>query len=316
MSFSSDTKQALLEELPTKKCCKKAMLMGLLTYSNIFSREKIKFITEIKPASDAVLSLFDELYGIKGNLYVSERKNSREDDESKGAVNSYKITVSDKKEISKMSSDFKKNSLSLYRVNKNVFDDRCGKCGSYFLRGAFISSGTVSRPDSSFHLEISTPYKNLASDTVALCSDAGLAPKITIRGSNNVIYFKKCDDIADFLAYIGATTSSFDYINEAIIRESRGLANRAVNCDTANIKKTVNAANEVMIAVSYLKENGIMDKLPEDLKKTADLRYENPQASLSELADMSVPKLTKSGLNHRLKRIIQLYEKYKRGKTN
>ena len=71
-----------------------------------------------------------------------------------------------------------------------------------------------------------------------------------------------------------------------------------------------------MIAVSYLKENGIMDKLPEDLKKTADLRYENPQASLSELADMSVPKLTKSGLNNRLKRIIQLYEKYKRGKTN
>ena len=316
MSFSSDTKEALLEELPAKKCCKKALLMGLLTYSSIFSRDKIKFITEIKPAADAVISLFDEMYGIKCNLYVSEKKNSREDSEKIGAVNSYKITVSDKKEIAKMSPDFAKGSLSLYRVNKSVFDDKCGKCGSHFLRGAFISSGTVSRPDSSFHLELSTPYKNLASDTVALCGDAGLVPKMTVRGSNNVIYFKKCDDIADFLAFIGATTASFDYINEAIIRENRGLANRAVNCDTANIKKTVNAANEVMTAISYLKENSVMDKLPEDLRKTADLRYENPQASLSELSEMSSPKLTKSGLNHRLKRIIELYNKYNRGKVN
>ena len=316
MSFSSETKEALLEELPSKLCCKKALLMGFLTYSSIFSREKIKYITEIKPAADTVLSLLSELYGVKGNLYVSEKKTSREDTEKKGSVNSYKITVSDRREIGKMSVDFKKDSLSLYRVNKKIFDGRCGKCGSYFLRGAFIASGTVSRPDSSFHLELSTPYKNLASDTKDLCEETGITPKITVRGSNNVIYFKKCDDIADFLAYIGATTAGFDYINEAIIRENRGLANRAVNCDTANIKKTVNAANEVMTAITYLKENGMTDKLPDDLKKTAELRSENPQASLSELADMTVPKISKSGLNHRLKKIIEIYEKIKRGKED
>ena len=316
MSFSSDTKEALLSELPSKLCCKKSLLMGFLTYASIFSREKIKYITDINPAADAVLSLLNELYGIKGNLYISEKKTSREDIESKGAIKSYKITVSDRREIAKMSVDFKKDSLSLYRVNKNIFVDRCGKCASCFLRGAFVASGTVSRPDSSFHLELSTPYKNLASDTKELCEDMGIMPKMTLRGSNNVIYFKKCDDIADFLAYIGATTAGFDYINEAIIRENRGLANRAVNCDTANIRKTVNAANEVMTAISYLTENGMIDNLPDDLQKTVELRLENPQASLSELAELTNPKITKSGLNHRLKKIIDTYEKVKRGNTD
>lgn len=316
MSFSSSAKCSLLEELPTRKCCKKALLMGLLTYSSIFSREKIKFVTEIKPASDTAVSLLRELYDIKSNLYISERKNSREDTESKEAVSSYKITVAGKKEVSKMSADLKKNSVSLYRVNREIFDKRCGKCASYYLRGAFIASGTVSRPESSFHLEISTPFKNLASDTVELCRESGFSPRTALRNSSNVIYFKKCDDISDFLAFIGANTASFDYINESIVRESRGLANRAVNCDTANIKKTVGAANEATTAIKYLKENGLFDKLPDDLKKTAEMRYENPQASLLELADMSSPKLTKSGINHRLRRIIDIYEKYKRGNTD
>lgn len=316
MSFSSEAKEALLDELPSRMCCKKALLFGFLTYSSVFSREKIKFITEIKPAADAVAALLDDLYGIKSNLYVSERKKSREDEEKSGAVNSYKITVSDRREIAKMSADFKKDNISLYRVNKNIFDQRCGKCASFYLRGAFIASGTVSKPESSFHLEISTPYKNLASDTTELFGEAGISPKNAVRGSNNVIYLKKCDDIADFLAYIGASRAGFDYINEAILRESRGSANRAVNCDTANIKKTVMAASEVMSAVAYLKENNLMDKLPEELRKTAELRYANPQASLAELSEMSVPKLTKSGLNHRLKRISDLYEKYKRGIGN
>ena len=313
MSFSSETKKSLSEELPVKRCCKKAFLMGILTYAGIFSREKIKLITEIEPAANDVTELLSELYGIKCNLYVSERKNSREDDESTSAVNSYKITVSDRKEIAKMSADMPRGSISLYRVNKNITDGRCEKCRSYYLRGTFIAAGTVSRPDSSFHLEISTPYKNLGADTVDLCTKAGIAPRLTVRGSNYVIYYKKNSDIADFLAYIGANSAGFDYINESIIRENRGLANRAVNCDTANIKKTVSAAAEVMSAVEYLKNNGLLKDLPEDMKKTADLRLENPQASLAELAELSVPKLTKSGINHRLKRIVEIADKYKRG---
>ncbi len=315
MSFSSDTKKALSEELPVKECCKKAFLMGLLTYSGTFSREKIKLITEIKPAADAVTGLLSELYGIESNLYVSERKNSREDEDSAEPVNSYKITVSDKKQIAKMSSDLPRSQISLYRINRDLIDTGCEKCRSYYLRGAFVGSGTVSRPESSFHLEISTSFKNLASDTVQLCSETGIEPRLTVRGSSYVIYYKKSSDIADFLAYIGANSAGFDYINESILRENRGLANRAVNCDTANIKKTVSAAAEVMSAIEYLRDNGLLDKLPEDVRKTASLRYDNPQASLSELSEMSMPKLTKSGMNHRLKRIVEFADKYKRGIT-
>lgn len=316
MSFSSSAKLSLLEELPLKTCCKKSLLMGILTYSTVFSREKIKYVTEFQPASDAVISLLAELYGIKSNLYVTKRKTSREDIDETGDISSYKITVAGKKEISKMSADFKENSVSLYRVNRALFEKNCSKCCSMFLRGAFIASGTVSRPDSSFHLEISTPFKNLASDTVELCCESGFYPRTALRGSDNVIYFKKCGDIADFLAFIGANRASFDYINESIVRESRGSANRAVNCDTANIKKTVNAAGEAMTAIKYLKENGLWEKLPEDLRKTAELRYENPQASIAELAEMSSPVITKSGINHRIRKIIEIYDKFRRGTTD
>ena len=313
MSFSSNTKESLLEELPTKNCCKKAFLFGMLTYANVFARDRIKLITEIKPAADAVISLLDELYGIRTNLYITEHKNSREYDDASGAVNGYKITVSDKKQIEKMSADLPRGTLSLYRVNRELFERGCDKCRAHYLRGAFIVCGTVSRPDSSFHLELSTPYRNLASDTVTLCTESGVAPRMTVRGSSNVIYYKRNSDIADFLALIGANSASFEYINESIVRENRGLANRAVNCDTANIRKTVNAATEVMEAVAYLRENGLMDKLPDDLQRTAELRVGNPQASLSELSEMSQPRLTKSGVNHRIKKIIEFAEKYKRG---
>ena len=287
MSFSSNTKESLLEELPTKNCCKKAFLFGMLTYANVFARDRIKLITEIKPAADAVISLLDELYGIRTYRTPARHR----DDDASGAVNSYKITVSDKKQIEKMSADLPRGTLSLYRVNRELFERGCDKCRAHYLRGAFIVCGTVSRPDSSFHLELSTPYRNLASDTVTLCTESGVAPRMTVRGSSNVIYYKRNSDIADFLALIGANSASFEYINESIVRENRGLANRAVNCDTANIRKTVNAATEVMEAVAYLRENGLMDKLPE----------------------MSQPRLTKSGVNHRIKKIIEFAEKYKRG---
>ena len=168
--------------------------MGSLAFSGIFTREKIRYITEIAAASENVVTLLDELYGIKSEVTSTEKHGGKE------RVISCKVTVSDKNEISKMSSDFKKNSVSLYRVNKNIFDEGCGRCASMFLRGAFIASGTVSRPDSSFHLEISTPYKNLASDTAELIRENGIIPRTTMRGSNYVIYLKKCDDIADFLA--------------------------------------------------------------------------------------------------------------------
>ncbi len=267
--------------------------MGMLTYSNVYSKDRIKIITENRYAADAVCALMSELYGVKYGVASSTKDRS------------CKITVNDRKEIAKMSELFPSDPVTLYRINEAVFDQRCGRCFSVFMRGAFIAAGTVSKPQSSFHLEISSPRKNLVNDTVKLLNENGLNPHLTVRNSNNVIYFKKCDDIADFLGFIGASAASFDYINESIIRESRSLANRAVNCDTANIKKTVNAATQALSAIKIIMEAGKLDELPPDLRTTAVLRYENPQASLNELSEMSEPKLTKSGINHRLKRIIE-----------
>ncbi|MBQ3870923.1 MAG: DNA-binding protein WhiA [Clostridia bacterium] len=312
MSFSSNTKDALLAELPSKTCCKKALLMGILTFSNVYGRDKIKIVTENETAATAVCTLFTELYNVKYVMTSSENDKQTRTANPKERGKSYQITVTDRREISKMSDIFPKDTVSLYRINEKVFDRTCGKCASVFMRGAFISAGTVSRPESSFHLEISSPRKNLISDTVKLLNESGLNPHITQRNSNNVLYFKKCDDIADFLGFIGASAASFSYINESIVRESRSLANRAVNCDTANIRKTVNAAAQSMSAIKAIMDAGLLETLPPDLREAALLRYENPQASLNELSEISKPKLTKSGINHRLKRIIEFAKTIKR----
>ena len=305
MSFSSDTKNDILSELPSKICCKKSLLMGILTFSNIYNRDKIKIVTENKCVADTVCKLLTELYGVNYHCEMSIKSAKTEEGADKVKYNSYKIILNERSEIGKLSELFSKDSISLYRINTDVFEPSCSKCVSVFMRGAFLSAGTVSRPESSFHLEISSSRKNLIFDTVKLLEENGLSPHVTQRNSSTVVYFKKCDDIADFLGFIGASSASFSYINESIIRESRSLANRAVNCDTANIKKTLSAASQTLSAIKYIIDSGMLDKLPSDLKKTALLRYDNPHATLNELSEMSDPKLTKSGINHRLKRLME-----------
>lgn len=183
---------------------------------------------------------------------------------------------------------------------------RCPSCKSSFLRGVFYSAGTVSDPAKSFHLEIKTDNEKLADSLREYISANCVGMKKTKRADRFSLYLKKGDDIEDLMHFMGAGKEAFEVANEKIKRDFLNLANRRSNFEVVNIAKTVNASTKTIEAIKELERRGMLSKLPSGLEETARLRLENPFANLEELAEMHSERITKSGVNHRLKKLIEI----------
>lgn len=181
---------------------------------------------------------------------------------------------------------------------------KCGNCRPHFLRGVFIACGSVTNPERGYHLELSLPDEKTIAKIRAFLNEAGLPPKISVRKGAHILYYKESGVIEDFFAYIGATKAAFILMNSKIIRELRNNANRVANCETNNIEKTVNASQKHINAIRLLEKKGALKLLPAELQETARLRMTYPQLSLSELGAMLNPPISKSGVNHRLAKIV------------
>ncbi len=178
-----------------------------------------------------------------------------------------------------------------------------------FVRGAFLAGGSVTDPDKRSHLELATPHRNVSREMTSILLDLGFEPKETQRRGNSLLYFKKADTIADFLTQIGAPVSAMNVMTAKVDKEMRNLVTRRINCDTANADKTVLAAQEQIDAIhAVARAYGGIYELPEPLQQAAMLRIANPEASLADLARLSDPPVTKSCLNHRLRKLFQLAE--------
>ncbi len=276
----------------------------MLVFSNECTEDKIKLITENKDVAELYMHYLKELCSVKSNLYVTQRKSTRCDGED---AYKYKITVVGKKEIVHMRTLFAPGFGSQYHINHALF--KCNSCKKYFLRGAFLASGTVSNPENSYHCEISTSHKGLCDEMTQLLESMQVPPKIVNRGSSMVIYYKGSEKIVDFLQLIGASNAAFEMLNSKIRKDIINNTNRIINCETANISKSVCATREVLDAIEYLEKTGKMEMLPLRLQQAASLRKANPEATLAELSEMTEPPLSKSGLNHRLKKIIEIRNK-------
>ncbi len=305
MSFSSETRSSLCNT-PPQLCCRRAILAGMLVFANVCTEEKIKLITENKDVAELFSRLLRDLCSVKVNLYVSEKKSGFDADED-GKFKSYKITVVGKKEIMKMRSLFLADAPSLYRINPVLF--KCGSCKKMFVRGAFLSSGTITNPMRSYHCELSTPHITLGEEMTQLLQELEVPPKNVGRRSSTVLYYKGSERIIDFLQLIGAQSSVFEMMNSKINKEIRNNINRIVNSETANIEKAITAAQQSLEAITFLKKRGELDALPDALKQVAELRMKNPTATLTQLAAMAQPPMSKSGINHRLQKIIEIRNK-------
>lgn len=187
------------------------------------------------------------------------------------------------------------------------FACECEGCLRYFLRGAFLSSGNLYDPSLDYRAEFLIKDANTADALVDFIGEE-LAPKTAKRHSDHVVYIKGNERTESFCTVIGAEKAALDIINASIEKETMNALNRSCNCEAANMRKTVNASVQIRYAIQKLRDSGVFESLPDDLKQTAELREQYPEASLSELAKMTEDGISRSGINHRLKKLIELSE--------
>ncbi len=182
----------------------------------------------------------------------------------------------------------------------------CENCLRYFLRGVFAATASVTDPHKRYHMEFSCGSASAAHGIATLLGEVAAMPKTVRRAHGTHLYYKSSAAIEDLFSYLHAHRALFALINQKIERDIRNEENRATNCVAKNIQKAVDAASIQIAAIRRLRESRAWDKLPENLRTTAELRLENEDATLAELAAYHNPPITKSGLNHRLQRLTEL----------
>lgn len=180
-----------------------------------------------------------------------------------------------------------------------------------FLRGVFVSCGSITDPNKEYHLEIVLPVPSRTERLRKFIEEHGIAVKLTIRGKTPVLYVKESGVIEDFLTYIGAGNHALEIMRVKIEKDFRNRVNRSVNCDSANLDKTVAASEKSRRDIELIGEKIGFNSLKPELRETARLRLENPEASLSELCELFDPPISRSGLNHRLKKLSQIANELK-----
>ena len=295
MSFSSNVKVELCKDSLSKKSCAVAEGYGVLLYCNTFSSTEIRIITESRDFAARLPRLFKKAFGITFDQEPAAQDRGK-----------LQFAISSEDKIAKIFETLQmdlKASLTLH-VNFGMLEEEA-ECMAY-LRGAFLAGGSVTDPAKRYHLEMTTSHYKVSRETCALLIECGFSPKELSRGGNNILYFKQSDYIEDFLTAIGAQVSAMGVMEAKVEKDLRNGVNRRVNCETANLAKVVDAPMVQMAAIRALEEAGELDKLPGKLRETALLRRENPEATLQELAAMLNPPITKSAINHRMRKLLEL----------
>lgn len=295
MSFSSNVKSELCRPEVAKNCCAMAEAMGALLYANTFASDQIRIVTESNDFALRLPRLFHKALGVSFDILPESHLPGKQ---------VYAITDREKiRQVFTRCGFSATTSISLH-VNLGLLENEC--CRRAFLRGAFLAGGSVTDPEKRYHLELSTTHLSVSRETQTLLEEMGLPAKETERKGSSILYYKFSESVEDFLISIGAPVSAMAVMSAQIEKDWRNTANRKVNCDSANLDKIVAAAQEQLAALRTLQEQGRFDDLPEKLKQTALLRMEYPEAALSELAELHDPPVSKSAINHRMRKLLSL----------
>ncbi len=289
MSFSADVKSELNSMIIKGNCCKKAYILGILMSARVLNGS-----IELKLTDTSTVERFSQLLKTVYKITPERR------DFCRGC---YKVT-----ELSFVSNSL----LDFLRSCDNGGDERaiisslkCKNCNSVFMGAVFCSCGTVSDPRKSYTLEFRIPNLNRASLVSKVIASCGIpSPHMTERKDSVGLFYRRQSFIEDMLKVFGASKSLFAFFDIAVEKTLRNFENRATNCVATNISKSVAAAALQVSAIEALIRNKMFDELPDELKKTARLRLENPDVSLTELVELHTPSISKSGLNHRLSKLV------------
>ena len=295
-SFSAGVKAEVCKTLPQKHCCALAECFGILLYCNSFTPDGIRIITESREFAQNLPKLFKRAFDVDFDAYPSLA--------SPGKL-VFQIVDEDKLHTVMEAFGFSRADTLALHVNLSLLEEDCCKCA--FLRGAFLAGGSVTDPIKGYHMELSTTHQSVARETYALMEEVmGFYPKTANRNGAQVLYVKQSEQIADVLTFLGAPISAMGIMEARLEKELNNKVNRRCNCDEANTSKVVEAAQEQLAAIRILTDRGVINRLPNKLQQAVTARLNNPEASLTELAAMMEPPISKPAMNHRLKKLVAL----------
>ena len=294
MSFCSKAKAELCKIPISKTCCAVAESYGVLLFCNTFSPTSIRIVTESRDFAQRLPKLFQKAFSLKFDQ-------TPETEQGKQI-----FSMDDPRKLHLIYDVFGLEAATTValQVNLGILEEDC--CRVAFLRGAFMAGGSVTDPEKRYHLELATSHLRVSREVKHLMEEVGFAPKCVTRAGSHVLYFKQSDQIEDFLTTLGAPVCAMGIMEAKVEKDLRNGVNRRVNCETANLGKAVDAAQEQLAAIRRLKERGLYEELPQKLKETAQLRQDHPEATLLELSQMQDPPVSKSAINHRMRKLMEL----------
>ena len=292
MSFSSDVKAELCRVPLNRPCCAVAEAYGALLYAYQLSAREIRVITASAPFAKRLPKLMQRAFGFDFDARSSGAKTT--------------FSVEDPEKIRRVFSAFGYDAESalVNHINLGVLEEDC--CKAAFLRGAFLAGGSITDPSKRCHLELVTDHKNVAGETVSILQEMGFNPRVAARAGHQVIYFKQSEAAEDFFTTIGASGAAMELMSAKVEKEMRNAINRQINCDSANADKTVSAAQAQLDRIREIERDIGLENLPRDLAEVALLRIANPAISLADLALLADPPVTKSCINHRMRKLMHL----------
>ncbi len=288
MSFTLDVKNELVNISTDDICCKNALFAGIISFGGSIRNNSYSFITENISVAELLTELASNLFGLKTFIRV------------KG--NSYSVLIEN---INKALAELvmHRSTVADFHIPASMKKDCCMRA---YARGAFLGGGSVISPEKRYHLEFVTSHYNVNLEFQKIFERFDIPSKALVRKSRYVTYFKDNEIICDVLAMIGAGAAVMEIYNANIVKSINNNYNRRLNCDAANVEKTINASVRQVLAIEKIKNTIGIDNLPESLAEVARLRLENKDWSLSEIAEKL--NISKSGANHRIRKIIKIAE--------
>ncbi len=287
MSFSSDIKNRLCEADYCCPRCALAELSGMVRFAGSFKNGRLRLAGENERVAKRTLDDIAEVFGIKAQV-SGERL--------------WSISIEDETELENMAEALLPEHFG--GSVEAILPFSC--CRAAFVRGAFLGGGSVSDPEKGYHMEFAGRRRESAVILQKVLAAKGFSSKLTERKGTFVVYIKECEKIADILGYMGAGKNALELYNIQAEKDMRNRVNRRVNCETANVEKVARASWRQLRAIDKIEKEKGLDTLSDTLFEMAKLRREFPEDSLKELGERLSPPIGKSGVNHRLNRIIEI----------
>lgn len=301
MSFSSEVKNEVARLPQEGECCLRAELSAVLRMGgSLVLRGRnfgLSFMTENAALARRLLSMAKHRFDVQTEVVVKRSVRLKKN-------NLYQLRLLPSAETARLLAELELLPGGGQENDKDLLRSHC--CRRAFLRGAFLAGGSVSRPSSDYHLEMVTENEDFAQLIQKTMRSLSLTARLTDRKKDFIVYMKEGDAIIRFLSLIGAHQALLEFENVRVVKEMRNQVNRVVNCETANLEKTVQAAVRQLESIRLIQKTIGLAKLPRTLREAAELRLNYPEAALRELVELSDGHIGKSGMNHRFRKLEEL----------